>query len=151
MGDSAGRAQKKVGVIIPMLIVAAIVLPVGWFAGHHFLEMAFKSLFIKAPPERKFMEAWGSDVKHLAKINALHPGFSDLALVKVKTSSDRLKKSFKLYPIEEFKPKPNGHYTLEIFLDEIEDGGVVVQYDLVERKSGNTVWELGRTFPHRLK
>jgi hypothetical protein len=135
--------------IIPVVVLTIILATVGFWAGRRYLHMAYISLFIKAPPEKKFMDAWESDIHHLDDIKALPPGFKDLRLVRLSTPSAKLKKSFKQYPIQ-FEAKPSGHFILEIFGDELDEGGVLIQYDLVDGKTGNTVWELGRTFPQKL-
>jgi hypothetical protein len=134
---------------LPVIVVLLILAPMGWWAGHRYLHMTFMSLFIKAPPEKKFMDAWEADIQHLREVKALPPGFSDLKAIKLSSTSEHLKKMFKKYPIH-FGTTDKGHYTLEIYMDELEDGGVIVQYDLVEQKSGNTVWELARTFPQKI-
>src|SRR6266404_6089903 len=99
---------------LPVLIVTAVIVPMAWMAGHRFLDVSLSSLFMKAPPEKKFMEAWATDIGHLDKIHALHPGFKDLKQIKISSPSEKLKVSFKKYPIS-FNVKPTGHYTLEIF------------------------------------
>jgi hypothetical protein len=95
------------------------------------------------------MWAWDEDLKHLDKAHLLPQGFKGLKKIDLTSSSTRLRDAFKKYPLD-LSYNPNGKYSLEIFADEIEGGGVVIQYDLIEIKSGNTVWELGRTFPQSL-
>jgi hypothetical protein len=107
------------------------------------------SLFSAASPEKKFMSAWQDDITRLDRAHSLPNGFKDLNKVGFTCSSERLKKAFDKYPLTLHRD-PNGKFNLEIFADEVEGGGIVVQYDLVEVKTGNTVWELGRTFPQNL-
>ena len=101
------------------------------------------------PADKRFMQAWERDLKHLRDVKALHPGFRDLKSVEFIATSEKLKVMLKKYPID-FSTNPSGHFKLEVLLDELNEGGLMMQYDLVELKSGNTVWERGRTFPQKL-
>ena len=70
------------------------------------------------------------------------------------TPSPMLKRLLQTEKIPDFKkPTLNTEakkgFTLEVFLDQTDEGGVMIQYDLLNEK-GNTVWELGRTFNQKL-
>ena len=107
-------------------------------------------IFYFAAPEKKLSIALQKDLAMLAKSEALHAGFQSLNEIKMVTTSQSLKDFNNKYPIG-FETNPEGKFNLEIFMDEIESGGIVIQYDLVDKKTGNTIWELGRTFPYKLK
>ena len=107
------------------------------------------ALFNSVPPDKKFMLAWEDDLRRLERAKFLHPGFKDLKSVEFIATSDKIKTMLKKYPMK-FKTNPAGHFKLEILLDELHQGGLMMQYDLVELKSGNTIWEQGRTFPQHL-
>jgi hypothetical protein len=108
----------------------------------------YLSLFRKAS-EKNFMTAWDNDIARLDRAHSLPAGFTNLKQVHLTTSSEKIKKAFGKYPLN-LNRETDGKYNLDIFADEIDGGGVVIQYDLIENRSGNTIWELGRTFPQKL-
>jgi hypothetical protein len=132
-------------------ILITIVVSFGIFATiKRFVTITDSTLLLNASLERKFMLAWQSDLDHLRRGGYLPKSFEDVRTVQLNATTMRLKHTFAQYPID-FHVKKDGHYTLEVFVDEIEDnGGIVVQYDLIDNKSGNLVFELGRTFPQKL-
>ncbi len=95
------------------------------------------------------MSAWEDDIGRLDRAKILPQGMKDLKKIKLLTHTDKIKDGFKKYPLS-LVEKPDGKFSLEIFADDIEGGGIVIQYDLVDLKSGNTIWELGRTFPQNI-
>jgi len=100
--------------------------------------------------EERFALAWAKDLKFLEGKKILPPQFHDLKDIEAKGMSRKLEDIYKRFPIG-LKTTPEGKYRLEIFMDEIEgEEGVVIQYDLIDDASGNTIWELGRTFPNQL-
>ena len=107
------------------------------------------SKFASIPVEKKFILAWQEDIRRMDQARSLPNGFKDLKVVEFIATSKKLKLMLKKYPMD-FKTNSHGHYSLEILLDEIKGGGLMMQYDLVELKSGNTIWERGRTFPQKL-
>ena len=127
----------------------AFVIIVGIWTVNRFVRQMDLSLFTTASPAKKFMSAWQSDIERLDRAHLLPVGFKDLKKVRLTTSSEKIKKAYNQYPLN-LNRDVKGKFNLEIFADEIDGGGIVVQYDLVENKSGNTVWELGRTFPQNL-
>jgi hypothetical protein len=136
--------------LVAIIVVVLVVSVTAVWVGREFIRSAALALFAHAPREKKFMTAWEHDLQRLKVAKSLHPGFESIKKIQLYSPSDRMKKIFKKYPIN-FELKPQGRYMLEVFMDEIEGGeGVVIQYDLVDTKTGNTVWELGRTFPHKL-
>ena len=99
----------------------------------------------KAKTSNKLMSMMQIDFESLKKENQLHEGFANIKDVQVFSASDKLKQAYFQAPLL-LNQKKEGKFNLEIFLDEIEDGGVIVQYDLIDLATGNTVFEVGRTF-----
>jgi hypothetical protein len=92
------------------------------------------------------MITWAHDFVEMKKQNQGHPGLNSIKNIHLVSHSAKLKKMYKNKPLPIILQK-EGLYRLEIFLDEGEDNQAVIQYDLVDIKSGNTVWEAGRLFP----
>ncbi len=135
---------------VAQAVFFVFIVIVGTWTINRFARLMDLSLFTAASPEKKFMTAWQADITRLDSAHSLPNGFKDLKKVGFTCSSERLKKAFDKYPLT-LERNPQGKFNLEIFADEVEGGSVVVQYDLVDVKSGNTVWELGRTFPQTLE
>jgi len=144
----ASRFQK-VRKFVPHVLVFLFIAVVAQWTINRYMRLASLSLLTKASQEKKFMTAWEDDLGRLDRAKALPQGFKDLRKIRFITQSEKLKIAFKKYPLSLTKNN-KGKFNLEIFADNIEGGGVVIQYDLIEVKSGNTVWELGRTFPQNI-
>jgi hypothetical protein len=131
-------SEKRKNAVLPMTILTllAVVLAIFTMSGPRSIE-------------DQFVIAVSKDLENLRQQNFLPEGFNDLKRVEVFGKSENLKTIFNRAN-ESFKTSTDGKYALEVFLDVIDEGGVILQYDLVEIKSGNTVWELGRTFKHNL-
>lgn len=120
-----------------------------WVDQRFHIHDSFQSLLM-GPLEKRFVAAVQEDLEKLDKAKSLHQGIKSLKEIQIFSSSSELRKMFQKYPLK-IATRSDGKYKLEIFVDGIEEaGGTVIQYDLVEISSGNTVWELGRTFPHKL-
>ncbi len=102
--------------------------------------------FVQPKPYAKYFKAWTDDVEILRSKNKLPEQFNDVKEVKISTQNEALRKYYENSPV--IHTKPDGAHILEIFLGELEQGGLVVQYDLVNISSGNTIWEYARTFAH---
>ncbi|MDZ4678426.1 MAG: hypothetical protein SGI74_13065 [Oligoflexia bacterium] len=98
---------------------------------------------------QNFMAGWERDLQKLEKTKFLHPGFRNLQKILLISPSERLKNIYATKPLN-LQTHDNGKFSLEIFMDEVAGGGVVVQYDLIDMHTGNTVWELGRTFSYNV-
>jgi hypothetical protein len=98
--------------------------------------------------DKKLMDGWERDLQKLERTKFLHPGFQSLQNIQLISPSERLKNLYASKPLN-LETHDNGKFSLEIFMDEVEGGGgVVIQYDLIDLTTGNTVWELGRTFSY---
>jgi hypothetical protein len=111
-----------------------------------------KGVFLKAgpgfyqTPEQKLSAQVLEDFNLLISGGKIPGAFKNIQSVEFIGGTPELQKWLKGSPLP-FTQDPQGAYRLEVFLDSIEGGhGTVVQYDLVEVKSGRTVWEFGRTF-----
>jgi hypothetical protein len=125
------------------LLVIASLLIVGAIAA-----VSLRADYWILSPREKFLRSWQEDVLLLQKSNKLPQGWSHIRTVEVKSDNspardwvDDLKKRV---PTD-----PTGTYKLSVMaIHWIEENryGAIIQYNLVDTKSGNTVWELSRTF-----
>lgn len=91
---------------------------------------------------------WERDLQTLQEQNKLHPGWSQIREVVLIGGTPTTKKWLKEIgsPV---RINPKGDHRLEVLvLNWTDEGreGAVVQYNLVNLKTGNMIWELGRTF-----
>jgi hypothetical protein len=100
------------------------------------------------PHHEKLAAIWTADTNTLLKSKKLPKEWNDIKDVVVKSDNS---------PLHEWLPKikppipvrGNGHYRLEAFFVLLLEGnryGTVVEYNLIEIATANTVWELGRTY-----
>lgn len=104
--------------------------------------------FQALPPPEKLERLWKNDIRKLKKAQKLHPGWKNIAEIESFAGTDPAKKWLKEIQIP-IATQVNGDHKLEVLLLSWEDEGkigAVIQYNLVDKKSGNMVWELGRTF-----
>jgi hypothetical protein len=90
---------------------------------------------------------WKDDVKLLVKAQKLPKAWGEIRNIHVDTASPIAAKWMKNIEVP-IKVRHDGGYRLDILIDHwIYQGhlGAMIQYNLVDLKSGNTVWELGRT------
>ena len=91
---------------------------------------------------------WTNDIELLAQNQKLPEGWLSLKEVQftpISTTASGWLNQAK----PRFATRPEGRFRLEVVVDDwAQDGkaGAVVQYHLVDLSSGNTIWELGRTF-----
>jgi hypothetical protein len=147
---SQQKAKKTpVAGLIFIFFIAAIGFGGGlaWVV-HQAIKGIRTQTFASIPADKKFILAWQEDLQRMDRLRTLPPGFKDLKSVEYIATTEKLKVMLKKYPMD-FKTSGKGRYALEILLDELKGGGLMMQYDLVDLKSGNTVWERGRTFPQK--
>ena len=95
--------------------------------------------------DRAFLKVWKGDFNRLIDSSQGHPGLKDIKSVKLIVTDPSLEDLYNKSEI--VKVTDQGKFILEVFIDNIEeDGGLVIQYDLVETSTGNTVWEDGHTY-----
>ena len=105
--------------------------------------------FKVATPDEKIVKLWQQDISSLKQSGSLPKEWQQIKEVKLIATSDKSKKWANKIKTPPIKTQTNGTHNLEVLLLDWEaDGqkGFIVQYDLIESKSQNLIWELGRTF-----
>jgi hypothetical protein len=94
-------------------------------------------------------EVWHKDIKKLEAEKALPPGLKNLRNIDWETP-DITAKTWKRFVQSPFLTKESGEYRLELLVLTQNDAGstltAVIQHHLIHVASGNSVWELGRTY-----
>lgn len=96
----------------------------------------------------RLLTLWQEDLVNLTHAHKLPHGWTSIRDVVVYSGTEKAKAWAKDIKIPVIK-NPSGSYRLEVLLLSWEDGattGAIVQYNLIELKSGEMVWELGRTY-----
>ncbi len=90
---------------------------------------------------------WQQDMEQLIKSGKLPPQWRGISEIKIEPLNEDSKKI-----LSEIHPplvtKPEGNFKLEVSVDSWTDNNkiaLVVQYHLIDKKTNNLVWELGRT------
>jgi hypothetical protein len=102
----------------------------------------------EAAPRDKLQGLLLEDVETLREAHALPAGIDSLSQLELHGGTDTTREWLKTLQFP-FQVKKDGTHTLEILLVDWTEGtkeGVLVQYNLVDHKTGNMIWELGRTF-----
>jgi len=132
------RSLTRIGILAGCLGIIFIV-------GHWTLEF---SSFYQQPIGKRFSELWARDVSMLKAAHIFPPGIFDLKSYELSAATERTQ-SWKPDISIPFGTDPNGHFHLEILLLSWEEGskeGAIVQYNLIDMRSKDMTWELGRTF-----
>jgi hypothetical protein len=131
--------RKNIGLA---LLVSAVVLICIYLYRHYHVAYWIK------PPAEKFLVSWTDDVQLLEKNQKLPKEWKDIKEISVKGDNSPVQEW-----IQKIKPpitkKATGRYRLEVFIIHWIDGyryGTVVQYDLVDLVTNNTIWEISRTY-----
>ena len=101
-----------------------------------------------ATPAKKFAMATRNDMKLLEKNHSLPKIWSKIKKIELSSDASHVQDWLNADAFDIPKTN-NGDYTLDIFVSEWIDGyryGALVQYDLIDIKTKNTVWELNRTY-----
>jgi hypothetical protein len=99
-------------------------------------------------PAARLQALWESDLELLGTAHKLPPQFANIREVALKPATATAKEWAKNLKIP-IALNSQGQYRLEILLLSFEEEGTIgaiMQYDLVDLKSDNLVWEVGRTF-----
>ncbi len=110
--------------------------------------------FLSGTTTERLESIWKRDTMNLMGENlkgnkVMHDGFLDVKDVNMTYGSKTAESWFKDLEVPYIKKNPNGKFRLEVFTDHWSEGkeyGAVIQYQLVDLASQDTVWELGRTF-----
>jgi hypothetical protein len=100
-----------------------------------------------APLPMRLERQWRDDVEQLEASKKLPPGWFDVKDIEVYGGSPETKDWLKQIQVP-LSTKKDGHFKLDVLVvawEEEGKRGTMVQYDLVDLKSGNNIWELGRT------
>jgi hypothetical protein len=130
--------NKKVGLIL-VVSALAVALWVAWFG--------LDANYWLAPPHDKMNLSWSRDVRLLEESGRLPTQWNEIKEISIRADNS---------PIQDWlsgleapiRRNPNGQYRLEVFLIHMIEGnryGAVIQYNLVDLKNDNTIWEAGRT------
>jgi hypothetical protein len=104
--------------------------------------------FRNSHPVQKLDRLWAEDIKLLETSNKLPKGWFKLKNIELYGGTDEAKAWLKRLNVP-IKTTKDGTHSLEILLlvfDEDGKKGAAIQYDMVDIKTKNLVWELGRTF-----
>ena len=102
----------------------------------------------EASPVEKLEMFIVEDLELLQEAGSLPKEFYSLAQLEVYGGTDKAKVWTQELRLP-FQLKKDGTHHLEVLIVDWKEGhkeGVIVQYNLNEKASGNMVWELGRTF-----
>ena len=105
-----------------------------------------------APLYRKLEIQWAQDVEDLESSKKLPPPWFDVREIELYGGTPETKNWLKRIEIPVTAKKPNGNHKLEVLVVAWEEDGkrgALIQYNLVDLKSGNMIWELGRTLMFR--
>lgn len=91
---------------------------------------------------------WEKDLKKLKIKNQLPKEWKEIGELQYRSMSDLSAQWLNSLKVP-VNIKHNGSYRLDVSLDHIQDNKevrAIIHYNLVHLKTGNTVWEFGRTF-----
>lgn len=98
--------------------------------------------------EQRLEHLIATDFNRLRSSHILPKAFDSISHIEVVTGTEQARnwlEKIKL-PVEQ---RPDGEFKLEVLLMSFEDEGrtaAVIQYNIVNNKTRDMVWELGRTF-----
>jgi len=108
-----------------------------------------------APLFKRFERQWREDVEDLEASKKLPAGWHDVKDLEIFGGTPETKEWLARIKVP-LTTKKDGKHKLEVLVVAWEENGIrgaLVQYDLVELKSKNNIWELGRTLiltrPHQ--
>jgi hypothetical protein len=101
----------------------------------------------RAPLFKRFERQWAEDVKELETSGKLPKAWGDIKEIKIIGGTPETKDWLKRIQVP-LKANPEGHHTLEVLIVAWEENGkrgVLVQYNIEDGKTKNTLMEVGRT------
>ncbi len=101
-----------------------------------------------SPLPFRFERFWQEDVALLESSKSLPQQWFDVSEVEVYGGTPETKSWLRRIQLPIIAKNPNGQHKLEVLVvawEEDGQKGVLVQYNLVDLKSKNMIWELGRT------
>ena len=130
--------QTSLGIIYGLLIAAVIGLGFSIYSDLH-----------RAPPSR-LQEMLDSDFRLLKKYHKLPLQLNSLRRVHIRTQDNSLYQTISHIQLPT-TTSLKGQFELDVFVfawqsDDHKKTGYIFQYDLVDPKTKNTIWELSRTY-----
>jgi hypothetical protein len=130
--------NKNVGLIL-VVSALAVALWVAWFG----LDVNYWL----APPHDKMNISWSRDVRLLEESGRLPPQWTEIKDISIRADNSPIQ-DWLMALKAPIRRNPNGQYRLDVFLIHLIEGnryGAVIQYNLVDLRDENTIWEAGRT------
>lgn len=96
---------------------------------------------------KKIENLWQQDMELLIKSGKLPSQWRSISEVQVEALNDESRQILKEIRVP-IVTKPEGDFKLEVTVDSWTDSSktaLVIQYHLLDKKTNNLVWELGRT------
>lgn len=124
------------------LLIWCVAVGIGAFACLNYYSQS------RAPLYKKFERQWRDDVKLLEASQRLPKPWFNVKDLEIIGGTPETKDWLKRIDIP-LQTKLDGQFHLEVLVVAWEEDGkrgALVQYNLVDIKSGNNIWELGRTF-----
>jgi hypothetical protein len=124
------------------LLILFVGIGLGTIIGLPYLKFATGS------PAQRLEYLWQRDIETLREAKKLPPGFDDIKEIVLIPATDNAKTWIKEIKVP-LQVKTEGKHKMEVLMLSFEEEhvlGAIVQYNLVELKSENMIWELGRTF-----
>jgi hypothetical protein len=104
----------------------------------------------RSPSSKLIERIWQQDISNLNNLHKLPSTWSEIRLVeKVNASGDSSAEVWARDTNSPIEINPKGEYKLEVLFISQHDGKherVVIQHHMIHIPSGNSVWELGRTY-----
>jgi hypothetical protein len=101
-----------------------------------------------APLFKRLERQWTDDVEQLEASGKLPPSWSDVSDIEVVGGTPETREWLPRIQVP-LKTKAKGGHKMEVLVvvwEEDGKRGALVQYNITDAKTGNNVWELGRTF-----
>jgi hypothetical protein len=135
------ESQSRVFFVLAVLGLVSLLATVGYLL----FEI---SSFYSSSDATRLETLWTRDLQRLREAKVLPKGFEDIQSIELTAATELTRKWQKHLHIP-IKTSPAGHYRLEILLLSWDEGNTlaaIVQYNLIDLRSKDMVWELGRTF-----
>jgi hypothetical protein len=100
-----------------------------------------------APIYKRLERQWHDDIRELEDSKKLPAAWFDVGQIEIVGGTNETKDWLK-HIQSPLTPKANGHYKLDVLLvgwEETGKRGAMIQYNLEDLGTKNTIWELGRT------
>lgn len=104
----------------------------------------------KSPSSKLIERIWEADIVNLTNLHKLPPAWNEIRVVeKLNATGDSAAEKWARDTSSPIEINPKGEYKLEVLFISQHEGSherVVIQHHMIHIPSGNSVWELGRTY-----